>query len=137
MRKKPGYTRGNAPDAAEIDPANFIRDARKALGLSLMDAAARVGVSHQTWQQWEKKGNLQVSQLPQVAAALGVAPADLVPGKSELTAEERRVLMGFRLAGAREKQTILRVIADLSEPLPEAFEVRRPSSPGKSGRGKS
>ncbi len=137
MARKPVLTKGKPDAHAAIDPANFIREARKSKGLSLMEAAALVGVSHQAWQQWEKKGNLQVSQLPQVAAALGLSPAELVPGRQDLTFDERAVLMGFRAASERDRRTILRLIGDLTEPPPAPIEVRRPTPAVRAARGKS
>ena len=116
------------------DPANSIRVVREALGLSLMEVAERVPTTHQTLQQWELKGNLQVRQLPAVARALGVTPAELVPGIVHLTQDERRLLLGYRAAGERERRTILRVLTDLTEPPPEEFEQRAPRTAGKKPR---
>lgn len=137
MGKKTDLPKGKVDSEEEIDPANYIRDARKAKGLTLMAAAALVDVSHQTWQQWEKKGNLQVNQLPLVAEALGSSPAELVPGKSDLTPEERRVLMGFRAASERDRRAILRLIAELTEPTDDPLDVRRPSPASRRTRGKT
>jgi len=102
-----------------------------------MQAAELVGTTHQSFQQWELKANLQVNKLPAVARALGVTPAELVPGPIELTADERRLLTAYRAAGEREKRTIFRAAIDLTEPAGDSYKQKPAAAPTKKSRRKT
>lgn len=57
-----------------------IRRARKAIGLSQVELARRVGVSQSTASNWEVEGtDLGVSHLRPLAAALGMSLEELAP----------------------------------------------------------
>lgn len=67
---------------------NMIRKTRKALDMSQMQLAERIGVSYQQIQKYEKgQSELTLSRLFQIADALGIEPFSLLPAK-ELKAAE-------------------------------------------------
>lgn len=90
----------------ERDLGSFIREMRKAAGVSQMWLADKVGVSYQQIQKYEKgKSRISVSKLYKMADAFGVPVATFIEDKAEakkeaqaarLTRDEGRVLMLYR-----------------------------------------
>lgn len=65
-------------------PAQRLKAARLAVGLSQLAAAAKLGIKYQTIQNWEKGiGFPKRTRLEQVAALYQVTPLHLLYGKSE------------------------------------------------------
>lgn len=58
-----------------------IKARREALGLTMEELAARVGVSWQTVQQWERNTAPKRTRMPQVAVVLGTTPDYLLFGR--------------------------------------------------------
>lgn len=55
-----------------------LREGRERLGLSVEQAAARVGCDTSTWQKWERgEGRVSVTYLFRVAGLLGIEPGKL------------------------------------------------------------
>ena len=92
----------------EKSMGELIRQMRKSSGMSQMQLAEKVGISHQQVQKYEKGVNkLSVSRMKQISGALGV-PASLIldgddplmpreqKGRSALLNDEARLLMLFR-----------------------------------------
>lgn len=112
-----------------VDANNNIRAIRKAKGLTLEDLATALKTTPQTVQRWELEGNLTVKKLHEVAAALGVAPAELLPGLPQLTERQQTLVELFERMTAAEQETVGRMVRSLAEKdEQEPFEVRRHAS---------
>lgn len=71
--------RGRPPATPPTPIAAAIRAARERRGLTLEQAAAKLGVNYQTWQKWENgKNEPTIQSLARVADALGVTVARLM-----------------------------------------------------------
>jgi transcriptional regulator with XRE-family HTH domain len=71
--------RGRPASAPPTPIAAAIRAARERRGLTLEQAAAKLGVNYQTWQKWENgKNEPTIQSLARVASALGVTVARLM-----------------------------------------------------------
>ena len=111
------------------DANNHIRAVRTAKGMTLEDVADAMNTTPQTVQRWELEGNLTVKKLVAVAAFLGVAPAELLPGIPRLTAQEEALLALFRRTDARDRDTLGTLARTLAERGgQETFEVRKTGS---------
>ncbi|GAB4411141.1 MAG: helix-turn-helix transcriptional regulator [Thermodesulfovibrionales bacterium] len=67
---------------------NMIRKSRKALNISQMQLAERIGVSYQQIQKYEKgQSEITLSRLYQIADALGIEPISLLPAKETKVGE--------------------------------------------------
>lgn len=65
------------PDAYVKLVGTRIRAARKASGLTLSQAAGKLGCAVQNWQRLEKGQNVGVHMLARIANVLGVTPGAL------------------------------------------------------------
>lgn len=66
----------------------MIRKKRKAMRMSQMLLAEKVGVSYQQIQKYEKGfSEITISRLCQIAEALGIDPASFLPSKDMVVAE--------------------------------------------------
>jgi transcriptional regulator with XRE-family HTH domain len=59
----------------------FLKERRKLLGLDQQAVASAVGVSWETYRQWEHRGQIPEEHLPQIAATLRVSVLDLLIAK--------------------------------------------------------
>ncbi|MCL4475094.1 MAG: helix-turn-helix domain-containing protein [Nitrospirae bacterium] len=67
---------------------DMIRNTRKALHMSQMQLAEKIGVSYQQIQKYEKgQSELTISRLYQIADALGIDPVSFLPSKTTTVAE--------------------------------------------------
>lgn len=111
------------------DANNHIRAVRNAKGLTLEDVAAGMKTTPQTVQRWEMEGNLTVKKLAELAALLGVAPAELVPGIRQLSDREQLLLDLFDRMGSSDQNTLGALARTLAEKdQQEPFEVRKTGS---------
>lgn len=111
------------------DANNHIRAIRKAKGLTLEHVAARMKTTPQTVQRWEMRGDLSVKKLNELAAVLDVAPAELLPGKPQLTERQQTLLELFARMTPAEQDTIGRLARSLAEKDEQTpFEARKTGS---------
>lgn len=105
-----------------------IRDVRKAQRLTMDQLAARLGVSAQAVQRWETSTRaISVDRLVQIADALGVPAAELLPDTPRLSRDEQDLLDWFRQASPAERSAIGALKHGFNERRkPETFEVRKP-----------
>ena len=109
-----------------IDAPNRIRELRKLAGLSQQAVADRIHVSKVTVSDLEL-GKMQLTHdyMRRIAAALDVAPADLLPYSDNpvaLTAEERQLIQRMRSAGAEQRDQVHRladVVLPAEQPRPD------------------
>lgn len=121
MAKKRTY------NAARPGVRNRIREHRLAAGLSIEELSELVGMSPGAVQRKETGlRSVTVDELEKFAAALNIAPADLVPGGVGLTEEERALIAALRDMPERDR----RAVHNLAEGLTE-FSQRPDPSPGK------
>ena len=82
--------KSNAPDPIDVVVGLRLRNARKARGYLQADLAKALGVTFQQIQRYEHGRNrISVSTLIRAAAALDVAPEDLLPQPEDLLRFER------------------------------------------------
>lgn len=111
---------------------NRIREHRMRLRWSMQELADKAGSTLQTVQRWETSGKgLTVEKMALLAEKLGVTPADLVVGGTQLTEEESFILDRYRNASSSERRYILRSVKGVTDRDEEAFEVRPGPSPRK------
>lgn len=103
-------------NAARPGVRNRIREHRLAAGLSIEDLAERVGVSPGAVQRKETGlRSVTVDELETFAAALNVAPADLVPGGIGLSDEEFGLIGKLRTMSERDRRAVQNLAEDLTE----------------------
>jgi len=73
-------------------PSSFIRDRRIRLGLASHEVAAKLGISQETYRQWEHRGELPESYFPKLAIALDVPENEL---KAEKVATMVQATLGI------------------------------------------
>ncbi len=97
--------------ATAKSPPNRIREWRRHRGLSLEQLAERVGSTNQTIGRYERgERSVTIDVLLQLAPALGVKPADLLPDpESILSDEERRLMRAASELGAEDRAALLRI----------------------------
>lgn len=98
---------------------------RKSLGLSMAELGARIGVSYQQIQKYEKgKDRLSISQLLRVSKALDVHVKDLLPDDtppvkpaiSDLDPDTIRLVRAFStIKDERSRQSILKIVQAFHE----------------------
>lgn len=111
---------------------NRIREHRMRLRWSMQELADKAGTTLQTLQRWETSGKgLTVEKMATLATVLGVTPADLVVGGTQLSEEESFILDRYRNASSSERRYILRSVKGVTDHDEEAFETRPASSPRK------
>lgn len=111
--------------AIPSDANNFIRVFRMQLGMSMEELGEKLGTTGQTVQRWETTGKVNVDELPRIAAILGVAPADLVPGGIDLEPDEAQLLEWYRGLSPKDRRSINVLARDLSEREAVDFEARK------------
>lgn len=78
-----GAQKGKPSDADQA-AGLLVKEARIAHGLSRAGLAAKVGVSHQQFQKYENGENrISVGRLCEIAEALGMPAADLIPSRPQ------------------------------------------------------
>jgi transcriptional regulator with XRE-family HTH domain len=124
----------DAPDSATdnaeaLTLGGRLRIAREAAGLSVADAAVRLGVLRSSWQAWEAdRKEPRANRLTMVAGVLGVSPSWLLSGLGDGPWERRpsgdptELLRDLRQA-ARDMAALNRRMREIAAGLERAHEA--------------
>jgi|Deesub1362B_J571_1020462.scaffolds.fasta_scaffold00082_75 transcriptional regulator with XRE-family HTH domain len=106
-----------------------IRKYRQRAGLTQMQLAEKLGITYQQVQKYEKgKSNITIERLYQIAEALRVSPAALLPDRERLfsleeekhnyeveKAEEKIVKLFRKIKNQRLRKAILNLLKELTK----------------------
>jgi transcriptional regulator with XRE-family HTH domain len=119
---------GNVVDMPRKFP-NRLREWRRAAGLTLEQAAERLGTTNQSLSRKERgERSVTVDELAQIAPVYQCKPADLVPDpESVVTIREREFLAMLRGLDEADRRQLLRIgLALAGQPAaPAAAQLRR------------
>ena len=112
-----------------------LRRAREAAGLTVADAAGRLGVLKSTWQAWEAgRKEPRANRLAMIAGVLGVSPAWMLSGLGDgpwdrrTSADPADLLRDLRQA-SRDMAALNRRMRVIAAGLERLQHARPPSAP--------
>lgn len=134
-----GGMRGRRPKMPHKKFPNRLREWREARGLSIKELALKAGIARwQNVQRYETgERRLQVEDMPRFAAALDIAPGDLLTTPdSPQNPKERVIVELIRKLPLPDQDKLIRIAHSLAEPVAVYDADAHDTGPDLSGDGK-